>query len=187
MDGQRPFWFDPLSTFGLQQEQNEQPHTRPLLLVLPGLDGSGVTAWAQYPELGLDYEVHALGIPPADRSSFEELVEMISVEVESGASGGAPVYLLGESMGAGVALQVAAGRAGAALSGLVLVSPATGWDQTWLGRLRKRLVTLPAPLISLIVGLTSYQLLDAAQLTTTLQRLATGGSSPLLQAPLLPL
>ena len=155
--------------------------------MLPGLDGSGVTAWAQYPELGLEYDLRALAIPPADRSTFDELCSLIAAEVER--TGGAaapvpvPVYLLGESMGAGVALQVAVGRAGAALSGLVLVSPATGWDQTWLGGLRGVLVRLPGWLLSLIVGLTLYQLLDAAQLTTMLQRVVTGGTSPLLQGP----
>ena len=126
--------------------------------MLPGLDGSSITAWTQYPEVGIDYDLRALGIPPADRSTFSELCEIISAEVER-ARGAAPVpvYLLGESMGAGVALNVAAGPAGAELSGLVLVSPATGWDRTWLGGLRSLLVLLPGWLLSLIVGLTAYQ------------------------------
>ena len=183
---QQPFWFDPLQTYGLDEKRSSAPGTpRPVLIVLPGLDGSSITAWAQYPEVGLDYDLRALAIPPADRSTFDELCEIISAEVKrsSGAAAAAsvPVYLLGESMGAGVALNVAAGPAGAALSGLVLVSPATGWDLTWLGGLRSVLVQLPGWLLSLIVGLTSYQLLDVEQLTTTVQRVLSGGTSPLLQ------
>ena len=179
----QPFWFDPLLTYGLEEDRSGTPGTpRPVLIVLPGLDGSSITAWAQYPEVGLDYDLRALAIPPEDRSTFSELCEIISAEVER-ARGAAPVpvYLLGESMGAGVALNVAAGPAGAALSGLVLVSPATGWDRTWLGGLRSLLVELPGWLLSLIVGLTAYQLLDVVQLTTTVQRVLTGGTSPLLQ------
>ena len=183
---QQPFWFDPLETYGLDEDRSSAPGIpRPVLIVLPGLDGSSITAWAQYPEVGLDYDLRALAIPPADRSTFDELCEIISAEVErsSGAAAAAPVpvYLLGESMGAGVALNVAAGPAGAALSGLVLVSPATGWDLTWLGGLRSVLVQLPGWLLSLIVSLTSYQLLDVEQLTTTVQRVLSGGTSPLLQ------
>ena len=40
-----PFWFDPLREFGLADEAVATD--KPLLLVLPGLDGSSVTAWMQ--------------------------------------------------------------------------------------------------------------------------------------------
>ena len=45
----KPYWFDPLVEFGLATGDASD---KPLLLVLPGLDGSSVTAWMQYPELG---------------------------------------------------------------------------------------------------------------------------------------
>ena len=44
-----PYWFDPLQGAGLTRDNASD---KPLLLVLPGLDGSSVTAWMQYPELG---------------------------------------------------------------------------------------------------------------------------------------
>lgn len=176
-----PYWFNPIETFGPIDDEERPPASElPLLLVLPGLDGSAVTAWAQYAELAQSYEVKALAIPPSDRSDYETLIERVRSAVTDGSEGGSrPVYLMGESMGAGIALAVGQ-RGTSGLSGLVLVSPATGWDRTWLGGARQWLMTLPEPLLSMIVAFTSYQLLDAEQLTTTVRRIATGEKSPLL-------
>ena len=81
-------------------------------------------------------------------------------------------------MGAGVALDVAARSS---VAGAVLVSPATGWDRTALGGARERLIRLPDPVLAVIIALSSYQLLDRGQLDTTLRRIATGETSPLLE------
>ena len=86
--------------------------------------------------------------------------------------------MLGESMGAGVALDVAA-RSSAA--GTILVSPATGRDRTALGGARSSSFASPDPVLALIIALSSYQLLDRGQLDTTLRRIATGETSPLLE------
>ena len=83
------------------------------------------------------------------------------------------VYLLGESMGAGVALAVGR-KVQDALAGLVLVSPATTWYKTPLGGARKWLITLPEPVLAFIIALSSFQLLDAGQIETTVKRIATG-------------
>jgi len=190
LEPSRPTWFCPLRAFGGKEEafggagefaMAGGPATRAQLLVLPGLDGSAVTAWMQYPELGLEYDVRALAIPPTDRSGWEDLVGLVVEEVVRSSDGGArKVFLLGESMGAGLALEVGRRCAGSSLSGLVLVSPATGWDRTWLGGARDWLLALPEPALALVVALTSYQLLDAGQIGTTLVRIATGRRSPLL-------
>ena len=87
--------------------------------------------------------------------------------------------MLGESMGAGVALDVAARSS--TVAGTILVSPATGWDRTALGGARSKLVRLPDPVLALVIALSSYQLLDRGQLDTTLRRIATGETSPLLE------
>ena len=139
----QPRWFSPLAEFQLPVRTRAD---LPLLLVLPGLDGSGVTAWMQYPELALSYDVRALTMPPHDRTSWKDYVQLVVDEIE--AAGQREVLLLGESMGSGVALEVAQ-QGLRQLSGVVLVSPASSWDETWLGRLRKRLVTLPDALLLL--------------------------------------
>ena len=71
-----PRWFCPLTEFSLD-EPRPPADTLPLLLVLPGLDGSGITAFTQYPELSLEYELKVLTIAADDRSSFASLVELV--------------------------------------------------------------------------------------------------------------
>ena len=71
------------------------------MLVLPGLDGSGLTAWAQFPELARDYDLRALAIGADDRSSYADLVGTVSDELASAQAAGREVLLFGESMGAG--------------------------------------------------------------------------------------
>ena len=91
--------------FGLD-EPRPDAGTLPLLLVLPGADGSGITAWMQFPSLAQEYAVRALCVPAGDRSSHADLVALVSQEVRS-VGEGRELFLLGESMGSGVAIDVA--------------------------------------------------------------------------------
>ena len=177
---QSNWWFDPMKRFGPMSEKYPRTAAKPLLLVLPGLDGSGITAWTQFPELALDYELRAMQIPADDRTSYEALVDLVAKEVNDEKDNNRDVLLFGESMGAGVALD-AARRAPP--SALVLCSPATGWDRTWLGKLRFWLVTLPDALLGLIVAFTSYQLFDLQMMTTTAQRIVSGEKAAILDTP----
>lgn len=183
----KPYFFDPLRLFGLSEPERPPASTLPLLLVLPGLDGSGITAWTQYPELGLDYEVRAMRISPGDRTTFDELVDIVADEVANEracSSADREIFVLGESMGAGIALHAATQRSkSASPDGLLLVSPATGWDRTWVGSARQRLVGLPDSALGLATLLTSYQLLDVVQLWRTVRRVVTGEKAPLLSSP----
>ncbi|KAH8073146.1 heparan sulfate sulfotransferase [Aureococcus anophagefferens] len=72
--------------------------------------------FASYPELATGYEVRALAVPPNARDDFDGLAAVVA------AAEGADrdVYVLGESIGAGVAL--AAGKQSKAVDGLVLVA-----------------------------------------------------------------
>ena len=174
-----PFWFDPCLEFGLD-EPRPDAGTLPLLLVLPGADGSGITAWMQFPSLAQEYAVRALCVPAGDRSSHADLVALVSQEVRS-VGEGRELFLLGESMGSGVAIDVAL-DVPQELSGLLLVSPATGWHRklgyrilTWRDSV---LVSNRGPwpaLLQLVLTLSSYELLDAAQVS--LPRLHLGRTS----------
>lgn len=180
----KPVFFDPLEQFELDEGDRPPPNKLPLLIVLPGLDGSGLTAWTQYPELGLAYDIRVMRIPADDRSDFESIADMVTAAIADARSSGREAYVLGESMGAGIALQQAAqSESTDAPTGIVLVSPATGWDRTWLGRIRYQVAELPDPLLSLVILLTSYQLLDLDQIWTTLRRVVTGERAPILNTP----
>ena len=100
------WWFDPIARFGPIDDAPTSDSPRPLLLVLPGLDGSGITAWTQFPELSLDYDIKCLGIPADDRSTYNELVQTVTAEVQRADADGREVLLLGESMGSGIALDL---------------------------------------------------------------------------------
>ena len=49
----------------------------PYMLYLPGIDGTGLAAYKQFPRLVQDYDLRALFIPPADRTPFPQLVETV--------------------------------------------------------------------------------------------------------------
>ena len=119
-------------------------------------------------------------LPANTRCSFDDWVDVVATEIEREA-GRRSVFVLGESMGAGTALEV--GRRRPDVAGLVLVSPATGWDRTALGGARRRLIRLPEPLLAFIIALSSYQLLDLDQFRTTVRRVFSGERSTMLEGP----
>jgi hypothetical protein len=45
--------------------------------VAAGLEGSGLTAFVQYPELSGLFELRCLSIPNGDRSTFQDLVALV--------------------------------------------------------------------------------------------------------------
>ena len=100
--------------------------SKPLMLYVPGLDGTGFAASTQFDRLERSFDLKAMHVPPTDRSDFETLVETIATFLEEEtarreAAGEKPrpasssaaakkgkkkkfhrdgsVYLLGESMG----------------------------------------------------------------------------------------
>lgn len=80
---------------------------RPILLYLPGMDGSGVLIEPQLRHLQNAFEVWGLAIPPYDRRSWGELVQDtarllhgLRCQVET------PLYVCGESFGGCLALHL---------------------------------------------------------------------------------
>ncbi len=116
-------------------KSSEQP---PLLLYVPGLDGFGISATAQFDDLSSSFEFWRLTIDRHKDQSFSDLVIAI-VKFVNGYTGSTDppreVILVGESFGGVLALSVAMAltktkSSSTVLKGLVLVNPATSFDET---------------------------------------------------------
>lgn len=116
---------------------------KPIGVYLPGLDGYGISAFRnQFDDLADNFELWRLTIQPDDRSPFIEIVQVIANFVESVAAeaDGRPIVLIGESCGGLLASAVALrlqrhhkrlkSSTDPLLEGLVLVNPATSFEQT---------------------------------------------------------
>jgi pimeloyl-ACP methyl ester carboxylesterase len=116
---------------------------KPIGLYLPGLDGYGISAFRnQFDDLADNFELWRLTIQPDDRSPFTEIVQVIAKFVEDVAADadGRPIVLIGESCGgllaAAVSLRLQREQKKSntskspLLQGLVLVNPATSFEQT---------------------------------------------------------
>jgi pimeloyl-ACP methyl ester carboxylesterase len=102
---------------------------RPLMLYLPGIDGTGLAAARQFPRLLSRFDLVTLVTPPDDRTDFAGLVAIVVAFLEAEVPLHAPtrpVYLLGESFGGVLALAAAAAAPGL-VDRLVLVNPATSF------------------------------------------------------------
>ncbi|KAG2301552.1 hypothetical protein Bca52824_030203 [Brassica carinata] len=113
-----PRWFSPL-------ECSSQAQGSPLLLFIPGIDGTGLGLIRHHKKLGEVFNVWCLHIPARDRSPAKDLVQLIerTVKSESYRFPNRPIYLVGESIGACLALDVAARNPNIDLA-LILANPA---------------------------------------------------------------
>ncbi|XVF16135.1 hypothetical protein REPUB_Repub10bG0005500 [Reevesia pubescens] len=141
-DGGTPRWFTPLDCGG--------SHTidSPLLLFLPGIDGTGLGLIKHHHKLGKIFEMWCLHIPVKDRTSFTDLVKLVerTVRLEYKRSPNRPIYLVGESLGACIALDVAARNPGIDLV-LILANPATSFNRSQLQSLIPLLEFMPDQLV----------------------------------------
>jgi pimeloyl-ACP methyl ester carboxylesterase len=123
-------------------DQVAQKHgaSKPIALYLPGLDGFGISAapW-QFNDLSKTFELWRMTVDVTDRSSFGDLMGAVSGFVDQiAAATNRPVYVIGESFGGllapAVALRLQKRQARDGLKnqieGLVLVNPATSFDES---------------------------------------------------------
>ena len=120
------------------ESNNDATRRKPMLLYLPGFDGTILAPFLQFPSLGEEFDVRAMKVDMEDRSSFEELKNAVieyllrecrgeDARAESG------VYLMGESFGGILATEIALELNRPAykdyfdLHGLILVNPATSY------------------------------------------------------------
>lgn len=122
--GGPPRWFTPLDC-------GKPPLNAPLLLYLPGIDGTGLGMALQHKSLGELFEVRCLHIPSMNRTSFEGLLTFVeeTLKWEFSRAPSRPIYLVGESLGGCLALALAANNPDLDLV-LVLVNPATCFSKS---------------------------------------------------------
>jgi hypothetical protein len=49
------------------------------MFYMPGIDGTGLAAYRQFPRLTQAFDLRCMVIPPTDRMPFEELLEHVAV------------------------------------------------------------------------------------------------------------
>ena len=135
---------------------HEDASSLPLLVFLPGMDGSLATPFMQYAELSTTFELsclqHVQGLK--SRASFDDLTaECVDAIADVARAGGRQVLLVGESFGATLALAVAhelQERHGSVpgLRGLVLVNPATSYRRSALATVGPLCASLLGPLLA---------------------------------------
>lgn len=104
----------------------------PLLIYLPGIDGTGLAAARQFPSLMEHFDLRVFVVPTEDRTSFDDLrtlvKEYLKFEIPS-ISPTRPVYILGESFG-GILAIAAALDSPENVDRLILVNPATSFPRS---------------------------------------------------------
>ena len=133
----------------VDEYRSKSLQNKPLLLYLPGFDGTLVAPFMQFPELGTEFDVRGMSVDMEDRSSLEDLIELvvdyIHESIESGNGRDRPIYIMGESFGGILALEVVTAikqrnlrntlsPKTINLKGLVLINPATCYDQSQLAK-----------------------------------------------------
>lgn len=106
---------------------------KPLAVYLPGLDCAGVSGFQQFEDLSSPFELWRMSVTTTDRTLFGALVNTVVKFIEDVSDGGKrDVTLIGESFGGQlapvVALRLQARKIN--LKGLVMVNPATSFDDT---------------------------------------------------------
>ena len=97
------------------------------LLFLPGLDGVGNYSSNSVGKLNLVFDVWKMATKGDDRSTFLELAAIVMKALDTFDE---PVVLVGESFGGLLAAYVALRAKEGKIAQLVLVNPATSYDQT---------------------------------------------------------
>ncbi|KAH7686721.1 Diacylglycerol acyltransferase protein [Dioscorea alata] len=146
-DGGPARWFSPL-------EAGSRTAGSPLLLYLPGIDGTGLGLIQHHQRLGKMFDIWCLHIPVADRMPFEGLVEYVekTAKTEHSHFPNKPIYLVGESLGACIALAVATRNPNIDFI-LILANPGTSFNNSQMESLLSILDVVPEPFHAAIPNL----------------------------------
>ena len=100
---------------------------QPLLVFLPGMDGTGLSLNKQLLKLQRYFDVRYLAIPFDERSTSDKFLDHVIDLISPIASAQRPLYLCGESFGGCLALKIAAREPNLA-SRLILINPASNFQ-----------------------------------------------------------
>jgi len=125
------------------------PHrssTLPLLILMPGMDGTGYLWRSQLPQLEANFDVCRLSIPAHNLATWKELSSQVIHLIKQEILGDREVYLCGESFGSCLALEVATHLPNI-YHRLILINPASAFSQLpLLGLAEQACRLLPNPL-----------------------------------------
>ncbi len=131
--------------------QHPQPQA-PLLIYLPGMDGTGQLLRSQTSSLERSFDIRRLSIPVDDLTDWDALVNKIADSIETELGSQIPrraLYLCGESFGGCLALKLAIAKP-ELCDRLILVNPASSFkQQPWMRWATYFTHLLPANLYSL--------------------------------------
>lgn len=131
---------------------NRRPNL-PLLVLMPGMDGTGFLWRSQLPQLESHFDVRRLSIPPHNLATWAELSFQVIELIKQETLGDREVYLCGESFGACLAMQIAI-RLPNLYHRLILINPASSFSQLpWLGWAGPACRWLPDPVYYLTTWL----------------------------------
>ena len=153
---------------------HDDPKSLPLLVFLPGMDGSLSTPFMQYAELSTTFELACMRLVGGltSRASFDELCADCADAITELAGADRQVLLVGESFGATLAVAVAheleRSDSPPGLRGLVLVNPATSYRRSALATIGPLCASISGWLLSplyaiSLVALAAYVLTPAYQ------------------------
>jgi pimeloyl-ACP methyl ester carboxylesterase len=118
----------------------------PLLVLMPGMDGTGHLWRSQLPQLTSHFDVRCLSIPPHNLATWEELSDQVIHLIKQEPLKDREVYLCGESFGACLAMQLAT-QLPNLYHRLILINPASSFSRLpWLGWAGQACGWLPEPI-----------------------------------------
>ena len=102
----------------------------PLLIYLPGMDGTGELFELQATSLAAYFDIRCLHIPSDNTDGWQVLANRTSelIKSEIALNKERPIYLCGESFGGCLALQIALGEP-SLIQRLILINPASSFNQ----------------------------------------------------------
>ena len=171
--GGPPRFFSPLVKEEEEEEdvvvekKREKREKKPLMIYLPGLDGTGFSASSQFATLSKEFDLVCLNIPSNDRSDVFEIVDIVRAFIERAKEEHPEreVQLIGESMGGAMSLFVCL-KHPELVTRATVVNPASSFDRSVWPSVGPLLPQIPENLYAGLPFALSPVLIDPIRLAT---------------------